>query len=48
MKFETIAVHGGYKPDPTTHAVAVSDSVGIVRPLPRARAQACRKPPHSR
>ena len=23
MKFETIAVHGGYKPDPTTHAVAV-------------------------
>ena len=23
MKFETIAVHGGYKPDPTTRAVAV-------------------------
>jgi O-acetylhomoserine (thiol)-lyase len=23
MKFETIAVHGGYQPDPTTHAVAV-------------------------
>jgi O-acetylhomoserine (thiol)-lyase len=23
MKIETIAVHGGYKPDPTTHAVAV-------------------------
>jgi len=23
MKFETIAVHGGYKPDPTPHAVAV-------------------------
>jgi len=23
MKFETIAVHGGYTPEPTTHAVAV-------------------------
>jgi O-acetylhomoserine (thiol)-lyase len=23
MKFETIAVHGGYSPDPTTKAVAV-------------------------
>ena len=23
MKFETIAVHGGYTPDPTTKAVAV-------------------------
>lgn len=23
MKFETIAVHGGYSPEPTTHAVAV-------------------------
>jgi len=23
MRFETLAVHGGYKPDPTTHAVAV-------------------------
>ncbi|GAA5166862.1 O-acetylhomoserine aminocarboxypropyltransferase/cysteine synthase family protein [Viridibacterium curvum] len=23
MKFETLAVHAGYKPDPTTHAVAV-------------------------
>jgi len=23
VKIETIAVHGGYKPDPTTHAVAV-------------------------
>ena len=22
-KFETLAVHAGYKPDPTTHAVAV-------------------------
>src|SRR5215207_6301706 len=22
-KFETISVHGGYSPDPTTHAVAV-------------------------
>ncbi|MDZ7829699.1 MAG: PLP-dependent transferase [Halofilum sp. (in: g-proteobacteria)] len=23
MKFETLAIHGGYVPDPTTHAVAV-------------------------
>ncbi|MDZ7829805.1 MAG: hypothetical protein U5K33_10070 [Halofilum sp. (in: g-proteobacteria)] len=23
MKFETMAIHGGYVPDPTTHAVAV-------------------------
>jgi O-acetylhomoserine (thiol)-lyase len=23
MKLETLAVHGGYKPDPTTHAMAV-------------------------
>ena len=23
MKFETIAIHGGYSPDPTTKAVAV-------------------------
>ena len=29
MKIETIAVHGGYSPDPTTKAVAVP-----IRPIP--------------
>jgi len=29
MKLESIALHHGYEPDPTTHAAAVRISAGI-------------------